>query len=238
LSTGKTYTKPYDQCSIEELREEADSEGLFSTGSRRHIVERLERLDSGKGTFDDCTDEKIREELQKNGFLSTGSREILLARVKRCDDNFNGPVEDRTGEWLTNYLSTNARLTTGSRDELVGRAKRVSGHALADYDDEYLKEGLVESNLPVTGTRKDWLLAMYPIEIDVLQRAVKGLDKQLQKKPSVVYRTTYRNSSKKPSGPGMLGSMARGAAWGMGLSLGARILGGRRRVYKRTTLKF
>jgi hypothetical protein len=243
LSTGKTYTKPYDQCSIEELREEADSEGLFSTGSRRHIVERLERLDSGKGTFDDCTDEKIREELQKNGFLSTGSREILLARVKRCDDNFNGPVEDRTGEWLKDYLSTNARLTTGSRDELVGRAKRVSGHALADYDDEYLKEGLVESNLPVTGARKDWLLAMYPIEIDVLQRAVKGLelqrankifDKQLQKKPSVV----YKNSHKKSSGPTMLGSMVRGAAWGAGLSLGARILSGRRRLHERTTLKF
>lgn len=238
MSTEKTYTKPYDQCSIEELREEADSEGILSTGSGRDIIDRLERVDRSKGTFDDCTTEKIREELQKNGFVSTGSRKIILARVKRCDDNFNGPVEDRTIEWLTDYLATNARLTTGSKGELIERAKRVSAHALADYDDEYLKEALVDSHLPVTGTRKDWLLTLYPIEINILQRAVKIFDKQLKKKPSVVHSTVYKNRHKKSSGPGILGSMARGAAWGAGLGLGARILSGRRRLHKKTTLKF
>tara|TARA_B100000780_G_C21089473_1_gene439037 strand:- start:493 stop:1473 length:981 start_codon:yes stop_codon:yes gene_type:complete len=234
----KQFTKPYDDCSIEELKEEAETEGLIDTGSRDDIIDRLEALDAGTGKWEDCTIEFIQEELDKHGFISTGNRTKLLARVSRYDGNFKGPSEDRTTEWLTDYLASNARLTTGSRDVLLERANRVpGGHVLADYDDEYLKEALTESHLPVTGTRKDWLLTLYPIEIAILQKAVNGLDKQLKKKPSVVYRTKYR-SHKKSSGPGILGSMARGAAFGAGLGLGARILGGRRRVSNRTTLKF
>ena len=243
--TGKTlikqFTKPYDDCSLEELKEEAETEGLIDTGTRDDIIDRLEALDAGRGKWEDCTTEFIREELDKHGFISTGNRTKLLARVSRYDDNFNGPVEDRTAEWLKDYLTSNARLTTGSRHQLVERAKRVSdgpdGHVLADYDDEYLKEALTDSHLPVTGTRKDWLLTLYPIEIAILQKAVNGLNKQLKKKPTTVYRTHYR-THKKSSGPTMLGSMARGAAWGAGLSLGTRILGGRRRVSNRTTLNF
>jgi len=235
----KQYTKPYDDCSLKELKEEAETEGIITTGTRDDIIDRLEALDAGRGKWEDCTAEFLREELNKHGFISTGNRPRLLARVKRCDDNFNGPVENRTTEWLTDYLASNARLTTGSRDALLERAKRVPSavHILADYDDEWLKESLLENNLPVTGTRKDWLLIMYPIEIDALQKIVKRFDKQLQKKPSVVYRTHYR-SHKKSSGPGILGSMVRGAAWGAGLGLGARILSGRRRVHERTTLNF
>jgi len=234
----KQYTKPYDDCSLKELKEEAESEGIITSGTRDDIIDRLKALDAGRGKWEDCTTEFLREELDKHGFISTGNRPRLLARVERCDDNFNGPVEDRTNVWLKDYLASNARLTTGSRDDLLKRAKRVSGvHILADYDDEWLKESLLENNLPTTGTRKDWLLTMYPIEIDALQKIVKRFDKQLQKKPAVVYRTHYR-SHKKSSGPGILGSMARGAAWGAGLSLGARILSGRRRLHERTTLKF
>ena len=234
----KQYTKPYDDCSLKELKEEAETEGIITTGSRDDIIDRLEALDAGTGKWEDCTTEFIQEELDKHGFISTGNRSKLLARVSVYDENFNGPSEDRTNEWLKDYLASNARLTTGSRHQLVERAQRVpGGHVLADYDDEYLKEALADSHLPVTGTRKDWLLALYPIEIAILQKAVNGLDKRLKKKPSVVYRTQYR-SHKKSSGPTMLGSMARGAAWGAGLSLGARILGGRRRLHERTTLKF
>lgn len=234
----KKYTKPYDDCSLKELKEEAETEGIITTGSRDDIIDRLEALDAGTGKWEDCTTEFIQEELDKHGFISTGNRSKLLARVSLYDENFNGPSEDRTNEWLKDYLSSNSRLTTGSRDQLVERSKRVpGGHVLADYDDEYLKEALTDSHLPVTGTRKDWLLKLYPIEIAILQKAVNGLDKRLKKKPSVVYRTKYR-SHNKSSGPGILGSMARGAAWGAGLSLGARILGGRRRLHERTTLKF
>lgn len=234
----KQYTKPYDDCSLKELKEEAESEGIITSGTRDDIIDRLKALDAGRGKWEDCTTEFLREELDKHGFISTGNRPRLLARVERCDDNFNGPVEDRTNVWLKDYLASNARLTTGSRDDLLKRAQRVpGGHVLADYDDEYLKEALTDSHLPVTGTRKDWLLKLYPIEIAILQKAVNGLDKRLKKKPSVVYRTKYR-SHNKSSGPGILGSMARGAAWGAGLSLGARILSGRRRLHERTTLKF
>jgi len=234
----KQFTKPYDDCSLEELKEEAETEGLIVTGSRDNIIDRLEALDAGRGKWEDCTTEFIQEELDKHGFISTGNRTKLLARVSRYDGNLKGPSEDRTTEWLTDYLTSNARLTTGSRHQLVERAKRVSdGHVLADYDDEYLKEALTDSHLPVTGTRKDWLLTLYPIEIAILQKAVNGLHKQLKKKPTTVYRTHYRTHTKS-KGPGILGSMARGAAWGAGLSLGARILGGRRRVSNRTTLIF
>ena len=234
----KQYTKPYDDCSLEELKEEAETEGLIVTGSRDDIIDRLEALDAGTGKWEDCTTEFIQEELDKHGFISTGNRTKLIARVSRYDGNLKGPSEDRTTEWLTDYLAKNSRLTTGSRDILLERAKRVpGGHVLADYDDEYLKEALTDSHLPVTGTRKDWLLALYPIEIAILQSSVKKLDKQLKKKPSVVYRTKYR-SHKKSGGSGILGSMARGAAFGAGLGLGARILGGRRRLHERTTLKF
>lgn len=234
----KQFTKPYDDCSLEELKEEAETEGLIVTGSRDDIIDRLEALDAGTGKWEDCTTEFIQEELDKHGFISTGNRTKLLARVSRYDGNLKGPSEDRTTEWLTDYLTSNARLTTGSRHQLVERAKRVSdGHVLADYDDEYLKEALTDSHLPVTGNRKDWLLTLYPIEIAILQKAVNGLNKQLKKKPTTVYRTHYRTHTKS-KGPGILGSMARGAAWGAGLSLGARILGGRRRVSNRTTLNF
>ena len=234
----KQYTKPYDDCSLEELKEEAETEGLIVTGSRDDIIDRLEALDAGTGKWEDCTTEFIQEELDKHGFISTGNRTKLIARVSRYDGNLKGPSEDRTTEWLTDYLAKNSRLTTGSRDILLERAKRVpDGHVLADYDDEYLKEALTDSHLPVTGTRKDWLLTLYPIEIAILQKAVNGLNKQLKKKPTTVYRTHYRTHTKS-KGPGILGSMARGAALGAGLSLGARILGGRRRVSNRTTLNF
>lgn len=233
----KTYTKPYDVCTLEELKEEADTEGMLSTGSRDDIIDRLEALDSGKGQWEDCTTEFMREELIKNGYISTGDRHILIARMQECDDHFIGPAENKTTVWLKKYLESNRRLSTGNRQDLIERVKRIQNvlyPIIADFEDEYIKEQLVSIGESTNGTRKDWLLRIYPFEISELFKICNKMKHDLSKPPRVKYQTKYRNKTSKKTS--VLGHIANGVALGAGLSLGAKIFG--RRMKEESNLKF
>jgi hypothetical protein len=238
-SSTKAYTKPYIQCTLEELKEEAAGEGLIATGREIDIIRRLERLDHGVGKFEDCTTEWIAQELSTNGFLSDGDRESLLVRVNSLDDHFNGPAQYRTSDWLKTYLKQKRRVTSGQREDLVQRADRTQTHgSLQDYDNEYLKEALQRYSLPRTGARKEWLLRLYPLEVAALNSTIDELNDKLRKKPTVVYKTSYRSShsrTENKSSGSILGSLARGAAFGTGLSIAGRML---RRNHEKKTLTF
>jgi len=234
---SKTYTKPYDDCSLEELKEEATAEGILITGSRDDIVDRLKALDAGTGNWVDTTTDFLRKKLEKNGYISTGDRATLLTIMEKCDDCFAGPAENKTLVWLKEYLKNNHRLTTGDRQELIARVNRMHNvpyDILADFNDEYLKEQLVSRDEDTSGTRKDWLLRIYPFEISELFKTCKNMKHNLSKKPRVEYRTKYRkNNHKKTS---MLCHMVNGVALGAGLSLGSKIFG--RRIEEKSNLKF
>ena len=73
--------KPYHDCTLEELIQEAELEEILSSGSRQDIIARLERLDAGKGAYEDSTDDWIRGELTKSGLSSSGTREDCLLRL-------------------------------------------------------------------------------------------------------------------------------------------------------------
>ena len=233
----KSYIKPYDDCSLEELKEEADTEGMLSTGSRDDIINRLEALDTGRAKWEDYTIEFMRGELTKHGYVSTGDRHTLISRIQECDDRFIGPAENKTTTWLKKYLESNQRLSTGNRQDFIGRVKRMQNvlyPVLADFNDEYLKEQLVSRGVSINGTRKDWLLRIYPFEISELFKICKKIKHNLSKKPRVEYRTKYRNNNHKKTS--MLGHMANGVALGAGLSLGAKIFG--RKMKEESNLKF
>tara|TARA_B110000908_G_C10250291_1_gene451563 strand:+ start:1890 stop:2864 length:975 start_codon:yes stop_codon:yes gene_type:complete len=235
----KTYTKPYDDCSLEELKEEATAEGILTTGSRNDIVDRLKALDAGTGNWVDTTTDFLRKKLEKNGYISTGDRATLLTRIQECDDRFIGPAENKTTAWLKKYLESNQRLSTVNRQDCIERVKRMYNvlyPVLADFNDEYLKYQLVSRGVSINGTRKDWLLRIYPFEISELFKTCKNMKHNLSKKPRVEYRTKYRNNNRKKTS--MLGHMANGVALGAGLSLGARIFGRRIHVEEKSNLKF
>ena len=232
----KTYTKPYDDCSLEEFKEEANLEGMLSTGSRNDIIVRLEALDSGIGKWEDCTTEFIREELTKHGYLSTGDRSTLIARIKECDGRFIGPAENKTSTWLKEYLKDGRRLTSGNRQELIKRVQRmqeVSYGVLADLNDDYLKQLLADKGLSIEGNRTELLLRLYPHEIDALWKKYTKSKKEAQRIPRTVYKSRYTPHRKKTS---TLSHMVNGVALGAGLSLGAKIFG--RRMKEESNLKF
>ena len=49
--------KPYHNCTLEELIQEAELEEILSSDSRQDIIAHLERLDAGKGDEEDSTDD-------------------------------------------------------------------------------------------------------------------------------------------------------------------------------------
>jgi hypothetical protein len=113
--------KPYEECSIDELREEADTEGILSTGSKSDIVARLKRLDAGSGPWEDSSTEFIRSKLVEHGYISTGNRGELLEILNSLDNDFEGAIELRTTKWLKDSLANYGVSIDGSREELLLR---------------------------------------------------------------------------------------------------------------------
>lgn len=113
--------KPYEECSIDELREEADTEGILSTGSKSDIVARLKRLDAGSGPWEDSSTEFIRSKLVEHGYISTGNRGELLEIINSLDNDFEGAIELRTTKWLKDSLANYGVSINGSREELLLR---------------------------------------------------------------------------------------------------------------------
>ena len=72
--------KPYHECTLKELKEEAELEQILSSGSSQDIIARLKRMDDGKGEYEDSTTDWIRNELAKNGFRQDGTRSVLFGQ--------------------------------------------------------------------------------------------------------------------------------------------------------------
>jgi len=128
--TNKEYHKPYRECTLEELKEEADSEQILSSGSRHDIIRRLERIDNGKGSYEDSTSDWIRNELAKNGFLDSGNRTVLLERAHQMDDTTNISFADRTTVYLKQYLEKEKLTHSGTREDCLLRLYPIEIHNL------------------------------------------------------------------------------------------------------------
>jgi len=233
---GVKHYKPYEEMSLQELQAEADDEQIISSGSRNDIIKRLIRLDDEDSPYRDSTTEFLRDELKRDDYLYDGDRDTLLARLNRIDSN-TSHYEDRPTKWLKNLLKQERRITTGSREELIARANKMNKYGnAADFETAYLKELLAEHNLSQKGGRKDWLIRMYQVEVEELYNALDHLKRQLKQKPRVVYRTKYRSSGNRHKKSSVLGSMARGAAFGAGIGIASRVFRGRQHEQK--PLKF
>jgi len=234
--------KPYAEMDVEELREEAISEQLLSTGNRNDIIERLTNLDNGVGQYEESSTEWITSQLNEINAVSTGRRNILIARlydVEAGKADKTAIIKGKYTAYLNHWITKRELLASGGEKEKVRRLTAYnSGTAiLGDFSDAFLKNQVETLQLQLEGGRRAWLLQLYPLEIADLTRKLRVCTEGLKAKPrTTVSRYRSKSHKKKSSEGSLFGTVVQGMALGAGIGLAGRIL--RRRLQQQTTLKF
>lgn len=178
-----------------------------------------ERIANLPKAYSDMTLEELKEEADEENILSSGTEADIIDRLKRLD-NGTTLYEDSNDKYLLDVMKKQGLIISKLRTDNIARLKRFDRYpCLYDYTDEHLKEMLVKYDQPVSGSRNDFLLRLYPIQINNLsEKYIKvrknnqDLSQKLKNKPTRVYRRTYRH--KKKSGGSGFGSFVSGAIAG------------------------